>query len=46
MEPRNHHTMGEKDEGEGAKAIDPLLQLITFFSRSALTDSRCVFVIK
>ncbi|XP_022619295.1 ryanodine receptor 2-like isoform X4 [Seriola dumerili] len=28
----------EKDVGEGAKPIDPLLQLITLFSRSALTE--------
>ncbi|KAK5854224.1 hypothetical protein PBY51_015313 [Eleginops maclovinus] len=28
-----------KDVGEGAKAIDPLLQLITLFSRSALTET-------
>lgn len=26
------------------KPIDPLLQLITLFSRTALTDRRCVFV--
>lgn len=32
----------EKDVKEGAKPIDPLLQLITLFSRSALTESRCV----
>uniref|UniRef100_A0A3B4UXI4 Ryanodine receptor 2-like n=1 Tax=Seriola dumerili TaxID=41447 RepID=A0A3B4UXI4_SERDU len=32
----------EKDVGEGAKPIDPLLQLITLFSRSALTERRCV----
>uniref|UniRef100_A0AAQ5XBZ1 Ryanodine receptor 2b (cardiac) n=1 Tax=Amphiprion ocellaris TaxID=80972 RepID=A0AAQ5XBZ1_AMPOC len=31
----------EKDMEEGAKPIDPLLQLITLFSRSALTESRC-----
>ncbi|XP_071766090.2 ryanodine receptor 2-like [Centroberyx gerrardi] len=31
----------EKDVEEGAKPIDPLLQLITLFSRSALTE-RCV----
>ncbi|KAL7383245.1 hypothetical protein ABVT39_007231, partial [Epinephelus coioides] len=29
---------GEKDMEEGAKPIDPLLQLITLFSRSALTE--------
>ncbi|XP_051816036.1 ryanodine receptor 2 [Acanthochromis polyacanthus] len=29
----------EKDLEEGAKPIDPLLQLITLFSRSALTES-------
>uniref|UniRef100_A0A672JJC7 Ryanodine receptor 2b (cardiac) n=1 Tax=Salarias fasciatus TaxID=181472 RepID=A0A672JJC7_SALFA len=34
----------EKDVQEGAKPIDPLLQLITLFSRSALTESRCVCV--
>ncbi|XP_071061794.1 ryanodine receptor 2 isoform X1 [Pseudochaenichthys georgianus] len=28
-----------KDVGEGARAIDPLLQLITLFSRSALTET-------
>lgn len=33
---------GEKDVADGAKAIDPLLQLITLFSRSALTERRCV----
>uniref|UniRef100_A0A3Q3G7S4 Ryanodine receptor 2b (cardiac) n=1 Tax=Labrus bergylta TaxID=56723 RepID=A0A3Q3G7S4_9LABR len=32
----------EKDVGDGAKPIDPLLQLITLFSRSALTERRCV----
>ena len=31
-----------KDVGEGARAIDPLLQLITLFSRSALTETRSV----
>uniref|UniRef100_A0A3Q3G5A2 Ryanodine receptor 2b (cardiac) n=1 Tax=Labrus bergylta TaxID=56723 RepID=A0A3Q3G5A2_9LABR len=31
----------EKDVGDGAKPIDPLLQLITLFSRSALTERRC-----
>uniref|UniRef100_A0A3P8S6G8 Ryanodine receptor 2 n=1 Tax=Amphiprion percula TaxID=161767 RepID=A0A3P8S6G8_AMPPE len=31
----------KKDMEEGAKPIDPLLQLITLFSRSALTESRC-----
>uniref|UniRef100_A0A3B3YY67 Ryanodine receptor 2b (cardiac) n=1 Tax=Poecilia mexicana TaxID=48701 RepID=A0A3B3YY67_9TELE len=31
-----------KEVEEGAKAIDPLLQLIMLFSRSALTESRCV----
>ncbi|XP_065815894.1 ryanodine receptor 2 [Labrus bergylta] len=30
----------EKDVGDGAKPIDPLLQLITLFSRSALTERR------
>lgn len=34
----------EKDLEEGAKPIDPFLQLITFFSRSALTEGRCVCV--
>ncbi|XP_061600533.1 ryanodine receptor 2 isoform X1 [Cololabis saira] len=29
-----------KDVEDGAKSIDPLLQLITLFSRSALTESR------
>uniref|UniRef100_A0A3Q2ZUA4 Ryanodine receptor 2b (cardiac) n=1 Tax=Kryptolebias marmoratus TaxID=37003 RepID=A0A3Q2ZUA4_KRYMA len=33
-----------KDVEEGAKPIDPLLQLITLFSRSALTESRLVCV--
>lgn len=32
----------EKDAEKGAEAIDPLLQLITFFSRSSLTERRCV----
>uniref|UniRef100_A0A3Q3G4E5 Ryanodine receptor 2b (cardiac) n=1 Tax=Labrus bergylta TaxID=56723 RepID=A0A3Q3G4E5_9LABR len=32
------------DVGDGAKPIDPLLQLITLFSRSALTERRCVLV--
>uniref|UniRef100_A0A3P9P1N7 Ryanodine receptor 2 n=1 Tax=Poecilia reticulata TaxID=8081 RepID=A0A3P9P1N7_POERE len=31
-----------KEVEEGTKAIDPLLQLIMLFSRSALTESRCV----
>ncbi|XP_071336383.1 ryanodine receptor 2 isoform X3 [Trachinotus anak] len=30
----------EKDVEDGAKPIDPLLQLITLFSRSALTESK------
>ncbi|XP_034536962.1 ryanodine receptor 2 [Notolabrus celidotus] len=30
----------EKDVKDGAKPIDPLLQLITLFSRSALTESK------
>ena len=30
----------EKDVEDGAKPIDPLLQLITLFSRSTLTERR------
>lgn len=33
-----------EEEKDGAKPIDPLLQLITLFSRSALTERRCVCV--
>uniref|UniRef100_A0A3Q3K423 Ryanodine receptor 2b (cardiac) n=1 Tax=Monopterus albus TaxID=43700 RepID=A0A3Q3K423_MONAL len=32
----------EKDGEEGVKPIDPLLQLVTLFSQSALTDWRCI----
>lgn len=36
---------GEDNDTEDCiKPIDPLLQLITLFSRTALTDRRCVFV--
>lgn len=34
----------ERNVKEGAKPIDPLLQLITLFSRSALTERRWVYV--
>lgn len=36
----------ENDLEDGIKPIDPLLQLITLFSRSALTERRCVFIVK
>lgn len=32
----------ENDMGDGIKPIDPLLQLITLFSRTALTEKRYV----
>lgn len=35
----------ENDLEDGIKPIDPLLQLITLFSRSALTE-RCVLIVK
>lgn len=34
----------EKEVEDSAKPIDPLLQLITLFSRSALTERWCVCV--
>uniref|UniRef100_A0A8C4H809 Ryanodine receptor 2b (cardiac) n=1 Tax=Dicentrarchus labrax TaxID=13489 RepID=A0A8C4H809_DICLA len=34
----------KNDVEDGAKPIDPLLQLITLFGRSALTERRCVCV--
>lgn len=36
----------ENDLEDGIKPIDPLLQLITLFSQSALTERRCVFIEK
>ncbi|XP_039477547.1 ryanodine receptor 2 [Oreochromis aureus] len=39
MEPYVGGRGEEKDVKEGAKPIDPLLQLITLFSRNALTES-------
>ncbi|XP_069548702.1 ryanodine receptor 2 [Brachyistius frenatus] len=39
MEPCGGDKGEEKNVEEGAKPIDPLLQLITLFSRSALTES-------
>lgn len=36
----------DNDAEDGIKPIDPLLQLITLFSRSALMERRCVFTAK
>lgn len=36
----------DDDSEDGIKPIDPLLQLITLFSRSALMERRCAFTAK